>query len=147
MDDSPLNRKMVLKYLSLCFGKSPSLPALEDQDQDPIPFQLRLDEAQDGQEAVEKVEALLPGGDSYDAILMDYQMPRMNGVEAIRRIRDLGFSGLVLGLTGNALKSDIDTMEEAGANGVLTKPVDMEMLKSQLVSTFRKHKDLSSSLT
>ena len=66
----------------------------------------------------------------YDLILMDYQMPHMDGPTAIRRIRELGFQGRIVGLTGNVLGSEIETMHEAGANKVLTKPVQLSYIES-----------------
>ena len=66
----------------------------------------------------------------YDLILMDYQMPHMDGPTAIRRIRELGFQGQIVGLTGNVLGSEIETMRQAGANNVLAKPVQLSLLES-----------------
>jgi CheY-like chemotaxis protein len=71
----------------------------------------------------------------YDLILMDYQMPRMDGPTAITRIRRLGYTGKIVGLTGNVLDSDKEFMRTAGANHVLSKPVqhtDFETIISEL---------------
>lgn len=44
----------------------------------------------------------------YDAILMDFVMPRMDGPSAAKAIRHLGYAGPIIGVTGNALQSDVD---------------------------------------
>ncbi len=50
-------------------------------------------------------------------------MPRMDGITATRKIRALGFSGLIIAVTGNVVASDVDEFIQAGANRVLGKPV------------------------
>jgi len=65
---------------------------------------------------------------NYDFILMDYQMPIMDGPAAISAIRALGYEGVILGLTGNVLTEDQDVMVRAGAEAVLTKPLDINIL-------------------
>ena len=69
---------------------------------------------------------------AYDVILMDYQMPVMDGPTAIKAIRTLGFKGKIVGLTGNALQSEQNVMLDAGAELVLTKPVNAGDLESVL---------------
>ena len=64
---------------------------------------------------------------------MDYQMPHMDGPTAIRRIRELGYQGKIVGLTGNILGSEIETMQSSGANRVLSKPVKHAQLESLML--------------
>jgi CheY-like chemotaxis protein len=64
----------------------------------------------------------------YDAILMDFVMPVMKGPEATSAIRAHGYTGPIIGLTGNALQEDHDIFIKAGATQVLTKPFDMQAL-------------------
>ena len=68
----------------------------------------------------------------YDFILMDYQMLIMDGPAAISAIRALGYEGVILGLTGNVLAVDQDVMVKAGAQAVLTKPLDIDILWNTL---------------
>lgn len=68
----------------------------------------------------------------YDFILMDYLMPNMNGDLACKHIRELGYTGVIVGLTGHALKEDTSTYLEHGANTVMTKPLDILKLHSFL---------------
>jgi len=86
-------------------------------------------DAVDGRDAVNKVkESIISSGNiSFDVITMDYQMPVMDGPTATRHIRELGFKGIVIGVTGNALPVDMDTFLAAGANKVLTKPLDINL--------------------
>ena len=59
-------------------------------------------------------------------------MPSMNGPKAANKMRDLGYVGVIIGVTGNALPEDIQEFLEHGADGVLSKPFDMETFKSKV---------------
>ena len=78
-------------------------------------------------EAVEKMEQSAPG--QYDLILMDVQMPRMDGYEATRRIRalpDPRKAGIpIFAMTANAFEEDKQNALNAGMNGHIAKPLDM----------------------
>lgn len=89
------------------------------------PAQVDLTFALDGAEAVAALEA-----DRFDLILMDANMPVMDGIEAVRRIRARGLAGdaPVHMLTANAFADDVDRYLAAGADGVLTKPIQIELL-------------------
>ena len=93
---------------------------------------LVVDVANDGVEAVEKVSA---AAEPYDVVLMDIQMPRMNGYEAARHIRALDDptkSGVpIVAVTANAFEEDRRLALEAGMNGHLAKPYDI----AQMVAT------------
>eukprot|EP01042_Synura_sphagnicola_P036877 gene36877-biopygen32679 len=87
-----------------------------------------VSQAADGQEALNKVlESLTAPPDlQYDIILMDFVMPVMDGPTATKEIRKAGYTGLLFGLTGNVLESDIEYFIAQGANDVLTKPFDVK---------------------
>ncbi|EEO27518.2 PAS domain-containing hybrid sensor histidine kinase/response regulator [Oxalobacter paraformigenes] len=91
---------------------------------------LKVDTAGNGQEAVEKFLLAMPG--SYLAILMDVQMPVMNGLEATRIIRHSPRADAktvpVIGLSANAFEEDIEKSLEAGMNAYLAKPIDVPHL-------------------
>ena len=67
-----------------------------------------------------------------DVVLMDGSMPVMDGYEATRRLREAGFSGLVIGVTGNALSDDKDAFTAAGADSVHVKPISATMLVADM---------------
>jgi CheY-like chemotaxis protein/anti-sigma regulatory factor (Ser/Thr protein kinase) len=86
------------------------------------------DIASDGLESIEKIKANV-----YDVVLMDVQMPVMNGIDAVKVIRASGFSDLpIIALTAGALKQDQEQALAAGMNDYLTKPIDYERLKMKL---------------
>ena len=89
--------------------------------------------AEDGDIAVEKMKEAQAG--DYDIILMDIQMPTMNGYEATRHIRALGteISKIpILAMTANAFEEDRKAALEAGMNEHIVKPIDIEKLKAVL---------------
>jgi CheY-like chemotaxis protein len=88
---------------------------------------LQTSQCEDGAGAVAAVRAALPHG-GFDLICLDASMPVMDGYEAAALIRDMGFGGLVLGVTGNALAVDQARFVAAGVNAVITKPVSMDAL-------------------
>ena len=89
-----------------------------------------VDTAENGKIAVEKVEAA--SADRYDLILMDIQMPEMDGYEATRRIRalpDAKKAALpIVAMTANAFEDDRKNALHAGMNGHIAKPLDIQKL-------------------
>ena len=95
---------------------------------------LQVDRAENGQRAVELFCANPPG--SYDAILMDVQMPVMDGYSAARAIRALKRPDAaqikIFAMTANAFTEDISTALSAGMNGHIAKPIDTQVLYETL---------------
>lgn len=95
---------------------------------------MSVDIADDGLAAVEKVKAARPG--RYDLILMDIQMPNMNGYEAARQIRSLpgyGFADIpIIAMTANAFAEDREEALRAGMNEHIAKPIDIQKLQEKL---------------
>lgn len=90
---------------------------------------ISYDIAEDGQQAITKVE----NSPDYDLVLMDVQMPVMDGYAATRALRDEGFTQLpIIGLSANAMKDDKRMAMEVGMNSYITKPVKREALARQL---------------
>ena len=90
-------------------------------------FGFKVDTAENGRMAVDKVSIAEPG--YYDAVLMDIQMPEMDGYEAAETIRRLDNERLaaipIIAMTANAFAEDVKKAEEAGMNGHIAKPIDM----------------------
>ena len=97
-----------------------------------------VDTAENGAEALEKVSTSKPG--TYDLVLMDVQMPVMNGYEATKRIRKLKDPALanisILAMTANAFDEDRKKALESGMDGFLSKPIVIEELVQALKNKF-----------
>ena len=98
-----------------------------------------LDTAEDGEQAVEMVSASRPG--DYDLILMDIQMPVMDGYTAARAIRalpDPGLAGIpIIAMTANAFSEDERRAREAGMQGHVAKPIDPVRMLQTIASVLR----------
>ncbi|WP_051537783.1 ATP-binding protein [Treponema sp. C6A8] len=103
----------------------------------------KVEEARNGQEAVEKVKASVPG--YYSAVLMDIQMPILNGYEATRFIRDLPDISLsqipIVAVTANAFEEDIQMAKKEGMNAYIVKPINITKLFTVLDEIFIKKID------
>ena len=87
--------------------------------------------AEDGQQAVDLVVAL--GASAFDVVLMDIQMPVMDGLEATRRIRDIAPNIPVIALTARVFSEDRQHCLDAGMADHLTKPIDPERLVAAIL--------------
>jgi CheY-like chemotaxis protein len=133
VDDSPLNRKLLERHLK--------------------PHFTLLRTAENGLKGVEEVKRMIDQQLVFDLICLDSIMPvsppllpsstlvlcsqEMGGPEAIAQIRKLGYGGLVVGVTGNALPDQISDFISAGVDMVLPKPVDIDALL-QIISSHHR---------
>jgi CheY-like chemotaxis protein/two-component sensor histidine kinase len=112
-EDVDINREIVLSLLA--------------------PSNLEVDCAENGQKAV---EMFLANPDKYDLILMDIQMPEMDGYEATRTIRESDVPRAkeiqIIAMTANVFKEDVEKCLEAGMNGHVGKPIDFDVVMSIL---------------
>lgn len=108
VDDSAMNRKLLVRLL-------------QNQGH-------RCDEAENGLVAVQRVQEAMNTGEPYASILMDNEMPEMNGPTAAKKIRELGCDAFIAGVTGNVFSEDIALFKQCGANVVLAKPLEMSVL-------------------
>ena len=115
-EDNELNREIAVEILSK--------------------YGFMVDAAENGVEAVKKIKESKPG--DYDLVLMDVQMPLMDGGEAARQIRALPDPALakipILAMTANAFEEDRKSALECGMNGFLSKPINIEELIAALSS-------------
>ena len=109
-----------------------------------------VETAENGKIALEMTAASEPG--YYDVILMDIQMPVMDGYTATKAIRDLPDAGLagipIIAMTANAFQEDIKKAEEVGMNGHIAKPLDIPSMKATLQQVLKNSKgQITPSLT
>ena len=90
---------------------------------------LRVSEADNGQVALDRIAA-----ESFDLVLMDMQMPVMDGETATRRLRERGCDLPIIALTANAMKGFENELEAAGFSGYQTKPIDVDALLAELAA-------------
>lgn len=113
-EDNEINREIALELLGMA--------------------NLQIETVENGREAVERFAATSP--DYYDMILMDIQMPVMNGLDATRAIRALDCSDAqdipIIAMTANAFVEDVKNSLDAGMNAHLAKPLDMNQVYSTL---------------
>ena len=99
-----------------------------------------VDTAENGKEAADKIASAEEG--AYDIVLMDIQMPVMDGYEATRTIRAMPAQWMqkipILAMTANAFEEDRKKALEVGMNGHLAKPIDAEKLLEMLAEVLKK---------
>jgi len=97
------------------------------------PTGLEIDCVKDGEEAV---EMFIHSPEKYDMIFMDIQMPKMNGYEATRRIRNIDVPRAktipIVALTANVFRGDVERSIESGMNGHVGKPIDFDEIINNL---------------
>lgn len=103
VDDSPTNVRLLERFVGRAGAETEA--------------------AVNGQEAVAAVAAALSGPHPYDAVLLDLQMPVMNGYDAARAIRQLGYEGPIIAVSAEAEAAAVQSSRDAGCDEHVTKPV------------------------
>ena len=116
IEDNDLNREIALEVLK--------------------EFDLRVDTENNGVAAIERLKK--SSINEYDIILMDVQMPVMDGYEATRKIRDLGIQTPIYALTANAFEEDKQNAFASGMDGHIAKPFDSKKLYKVLTEAIKK---------
>jgi PAS domain S-box-containing protein len=93
-----------------------------------LPYGLKIETATSGFEAVGIVEH----GNVYDIVFMDHMMPRMNGIEATKIMREMGYNNPVVALTANAVSGSAEIFLDSGFDAYISKPIDVRELNSLL---------------
>ena len=105
---------------------------------------LAIERVKDGIQCVDKVEQM--SSETYDLILMDIQMPNMDGYQAARCIRHLNDKKKaeipIIAMTANAFAEDRKRAFDAGMNGHIAKPIDIEKLGAVILSVLNKQENL-----
>ncbi len=96
-----------------------------------IPFAERVSIAMSGAEAIKKASQ-----ERFDLILLDVQMPVMDGLDTARAIRAQGITTPIIAVTGNTRDEDRHLCREAGMNGYVPKPLDEVMLAQEIKRLF-----------
>ena len=92
------------------------------------PYGLTIDTALSGFETIDKIRE----GNVYDIIFMDHMMPRMDGIEAVKIVRDLGYNQPIIALTANALSGQAEMFLKNGFDDFISKPIDIRQLNACL---------------
>ena len=92
------------------------------------PYELYLETAVSGFEAIEKIKS----GKVYNIIFMDHMMPKMDGIETVKIIRDSGYTNPIVALTANAIAGQAEIFLNNGFDGFISKPIDILQLNNEL---------------
>jgi len=93
-----------------------------------LPYKLKIELANSGFAAIEKVQ----NNNTYDIIFMDHMMPEMDGIETTQKLREMGYKGVIVALTANALTGNDELFSQHGFDGFIPKPIDVRHLNAVL---------------
>ena len=92
-------------------------------------YKLQTETVISGFEAINRIKE----GYVYDIIFMDHMMPEMDGIEAVKHIRELGYTGIIIAFTANALVGQAEEFMKNGFDGFMSKPIQIPHLDSILM--------------
>jgi len=92
------------------------------------PYGLSIETANSGFEMIEKIQ----NGAVFDIIFLDHFMPKMDGIEALKIIREMGYKEPVIALTANAIIGQAEVFAKSGFDGFISKPIDIRQLNDTL---------------
>jgi len=92
------------------------------------PYGLSIETASSGYEMIDKIKK----GEVFDVIFLDHFMPKMDGVEAAKAVREMGYNNPIIALTANAIKGQAEIFLENGFDGFISKPIDIRQLNDTL---------------
>ncbi|MCL1855488.1 MAG: response regulator, partial [Clostridia bacterium] len=103
------------------------------------PYGLTIDSADSGFAAIEKIKS----GKLYDIVFMDHMMPKMDGIEATKHIRDMGYERPIVALTANAVAGQADIFLANGFNDFISKPINIRQLNTVLNKLIRDNQPIA----
>jgi CheY-like chemotaxis protein len=118
-EDTPANQRLIAMMLRLTGAE--------------------VETADNGRIAVDKSSAASAANRPFDVVLMDMQMPEMDGYQATAELRRAGFTGVIVALTAHALSGERDRCLAAGCDDYLAKPIDRHTLVNRIVAAMRRH--------
>ena len=92
------------------------------------PYGLQIDLVSSGFEAIDKIKE----GTEYDIIFMDHMMPRMDGIETTKQLRNSGYTAPIVALTANAISGQAEMFLKNGFDDFISKPIDIRQLNASL---------------
>jgi len=92
------------------------------------PYGLSIETARSGFEMIEKIK----NGAVFDIIFLDHFMPKMDGIEALKIIREMGYTQPVIALTANAVVGQAEVFMQNGFDGFISKPIDIRQINATL---------------
>ena len=98
-----------------------------------IPYGLKIETLESGLKAIEKIKE----GNVYDIVFMDHMMPEMDGIEATKKIREIGYTKPIIALTANAVAGQAKVFLENGFDDFISKPIDIRQLNKALKTWIR----------
>jgi len=101
-----------------------------------LPYGLKIDTASSGYEAIKKIE----DGNVYDIVFMDHMMPKMDGIETTKKMRNMGYNHTIVALTANAIIGRAEMFLKNGFDGFISKPIDSRELNLVLNEFIRNKK-------
>jgi signal transduction histidine kinase/CheY-like chemotaxis protein len=131
-DDRLQNKKAQIIYEPMPYG---SVLIVDDVETNIFvakglmaPYGLKIDIATSGYAAIDKITE----GNTYDVIFMDHMMPKMDGIETTKNIRNLGYARPIVALTANAMAGQAERFLHNGFDGFISKPIDIRELNDSL---------------
>jgi PAS domain S-box-containing protein len=104
---------------------------------------LDVETADNGRVACRMALDALEAGRPFDVVLMDMQMPEMDGYTAAARLRGKGYAGPIVALTAHAMAHDRDKCLQSGCSDYLSKPIDRDLLVSTLAAAIGQQRDVA----
>jgi len=101
-----------------------------------MPYGLKIDSVTSGLDAIERIKS----GNIYDIVFMDHMMPKMDGIEATKILREIGYTHTIVALTANALVGRAEMFMRNGFDGFISKPIDSREMNHILNEFIRNRK-------